>query len=130
MSANAPTQDLVLVHLCYNDMTDHSRSPSSTGIISFSGNMTLVDLNNNVDSMFDSDKFDTLGMVKESQHEELQLAYRLMGARRWKDHLIVRCRLKDKKQISVRANLTKKLPNPVATPSPWSLVEGGRGTKT
>jgi hypothetical protein len=160
MSANAPTQDLVLVHLCYNDMTDHSRSPSSTGIISFSGNMTLVDLNNNVDSMFDSDKFDTLGMVKESQQqdhefelaekvisvrwtsdsglpdtqvsqdEELQLAYRLMGARRWKDHLIVRCRLKDKKQISVRANLTKKLPNPVAKPSPWSLVEGGRGTKT
>lgn len=45
--------------------------------------MTLVDLNNNVDSMFDSDKFDTLGMVKESQQQdhEFELAEKVISVR-------------------------------------------------
>jgi hypothetical protein len=116
-------------------MTDHSRSPSSTGIIHISKDSTLDDIKRNIDLMYERNRFDVLGKVQASEfwmHDlvdkvfsvkwagnsglpnmhltdnyDVQKAFLLVKARGWRDHLVVRCRLKK----NLRAGEKEKVEN-------------------
>ncbi len=125
---NLPLPEWVLIHLCYSHMTDHSRSPSRTSVISISKDTTLDGLKTKVDSMYKCNRFDILGKVQASEFwdnevvdkvfsikwagnagvpdmqlvgdYETQKAFLSMKARCWKNHLVLRCRLKKNMKVA------------------------------